>query len=126
MAGADITTFRRHTPQHPKPRNTPILSLSVPAHISINDTYVTSQLQHWIRDNCDSSDTFSRIQQQTGLTYSLMKAIDWANLGSALKCQKIHSKICLIKFMHNWLNTGNQKQKFYKDAVSDCPVCCAH
>eukprot|EP00957_Ditylum_brightwellii_P101393 7726992-Ditylum_brightwellii.AAC.1 len=28
--------------------------------------------------------------------------------------------------MHNWLNTSYQKQKFYKYAVSDCPVCCAH
>eukprot|EP00957_Ditylum_brightwellii_P065418 4962527-Ditylum_brightwellii.AAC.1 len=26
--------------------------------------------------------------------------------------------------MHNWLNTGMQKQNFYKDAVADCPICC--
>eukprot|EP00957_Ditylum_brightwellii_P183941 14011091-Ditylum_brightwellii.AAC.1 len=24
--------------------------------------------------------------------------------------------------MHNWLNTGQQRQKFYKDAVADCSV----
>eukprot|EP00957_Ditylum_brightwellii_P096914 7381062-Ditylum_brightwellii.AAC.1 len=27
--------------------------------------------------------------------------------------------------MHNWLNTGTQKQKFCKDAVMSCPVCCS-
>eukprot|EP00957_Ditylum_brightwellii_P172448 13128960-Ditylum_brightwellii.AAC.1 len=27
--------------------------------------------------------------------------------------------------MHNWLNMGMQKQKFYKDTVADCPICCA-
>eukprot|EP00957_Ditylum_brightwellii_P044474 3373942-Ditylum_brightwellii.AAC.1 len=27
--------------------------------------------------------------------------------------------------MHNWLNTGTQKQKLYEDAVANCPMCCA-
>eukprot|EP00957_Ditylum_brightwellii_P192671 14670740-Ditylum_brightwellii.AAC.1 len=27
--------------------------------------------------------------------------------------------------MHNWLNTGTQKQNFYEDTVADCPICCA-
>eukprot|EP00957_Ditylum_brightwellii_P023101 1742893-Ditylum_brightwellii.AAC.1 len=27
--------------------------------------------------------------------------------------------------MHNWLNTGTQKQKFHKEAVANCPICCA-
>eukprot|EP00957_Ditylum_brightwellii_P108685 8290082-Ditylum_brightwellii.AAC.1 len=109
MADADITTFCGHTPQHLKPSSKPILFLAVLAYISIDDTYVMSQLQHWIHDNYNSSDIFSYIQWQIGLTYSLMKAMDWDNHGSALKRQKLHSKILLIKFMHNWLNTGYQK-----------------
>eukprot|EP00957_Ditylum_brightwellii_P014866 1121289-Ditylum_brightwellii.AAC.1 len=27
--------------------------------------------------------------------------------------------------MHNWLNTGTQKQKFYEHAVMPCRVCCS-
>eukprot|EP00957_Ditylum_brightwellii_P158639 12074698-Ditylum_brightwellii.AAC.1 len=27
--------------------------------------------------------------------------------------------------MHNLLNAGHQKQKFYKDAMADCPICCS-
>eukprot|EP00957_Ditylum_brightwellii_P085340 6491708-Ditylum_brightwellii.AAC.1 len=27
--------------------------------------------------------------------------------------------------MHNWLNTGTQKQNFYKDTVISCHVCCS-
>eukprot|EP00957_Ditylum_brightwellii_P052069 3949562-Ditylum_brightwellii.AAC.1 len=25
--------------------------------------------------------------------------------------------------MHNWLNTGEQTQKFYVDTIADCPIC---
>eukprot|EP00957_Ditylum_brightwellii_P148949 11340246-Ditylum_brightwellii.AAC.1 len=45
-------------------------------------------------------------------------------MGSALECQKLHTQARLIKFMHNWLNTGTQKQRFYKDSVDNCPICC--
>eukprot|EP00957_Ditylum_brightwellii_P075398 5730161-Ditylum_brightwellii.AAC.1 len=54
-----------------------------------------------------------------------MDDIDWDRLGIALKHQTLHTQIQLIKFIHNWLNTGSQKQKFHEDVVADCPVCCA-
>eukprot|EP00957_Ditylum_brightwellii_P027079 2047442-Ditylum_brightwellii.AAC.1 len=54
-----------------------------------------------------------------------MELIDRSNLGTAYERQQLHTKVCLTKFMHNWLNTGYQKQIFHKDAVSDCPVCLA-
>eukprot|EP00957_Ditylum_brightwellii_P009194 695497-Ditylum_brightwellii.AAC.1 len=53
-----------------------------------------------------------------------MDDIDWDRLDMALEHQTLHTQIQLIKFMHNWLNTGSQKQKFHEDAVADCPVCC--
>eukprot|EP00957_Ditylum_brightwellii_P007220 548623-Ditylum_brightwellii.AAC.1 len=54
-----------------------------------------------------------------------MDKIEWNQLGNALEHQKLHTLVRLGKFMHNWLNTGMQKQKFYEDAVADCPICCA-
>eukprot|EP00957_Ditylum_brightwellii_P155071 11804033-Ditylum_brightwellii.AAC.1 len=54
-----------------------------------------------------------------------MDDIDWVRLGIAPEHQTLHTQIWLIKFMHNWLNTGSQKQKFHEDTVADCPVCCA-
>eukprot|EP00957_Ditylum_brightwellii_P175622 13371562-Ditylum_brightwellii.AAC.1 len=53
-----------------------------------------------------------------------MDKIDWNQLGNALEHQKLHTQVQLVKFVHNWLNTGTQKQKFYEDAVTDCPNCC--
>eukprot|EP00957_Ditylum_brightwellii_P000428 33068-Ditylum_brightwellii.AAC.1 len=64
------------------------------------------------------------IQQQTGLISAQMEEVDWDSLGAALESQKLHKQIRLIKFMHNWLNTGKQTQKFYEDAIADCPICC--
>eukprot|EP00957_Ditylum_brightwellii_P209924 15364357-Ditylum_brightwellii.AAC.1 len=52
-----------------------------------------------------------------------MDLIDWPNMGAVYDWQKPSTKSQLTKFMHNWLNIGYQKQKFYKDVVSNCPVC---
>eukprot|EP00957_Ditylum_brightwellii_P176782 13466444-Ditylum_brightwellii.AAC.1 len=62
--------------------------------------------------------------QCTGLTLQQIDEIDWDNLGKALAAQKLNTQMQIIKFMHNWLNTGTQKQKFYKDAIMSCPVFC--
>eukprot|EP00957_Ditylum_brightwellii_P005247 400363-Ditylum_brightwellii.AAC.1 len=48
--------------------------------------------------------------------------IDWNNLGCALELQHLHNKVRLVKFMHNWLNTGSQKKKIDKNGVADCPA----
>eukprot|EP00957_Ditylum_brightwellii_P045827 3477074-Ditylum_brightwellii.AAC.1 len=53
-----------------------------------------------------------------------MEEINWDSLGAALESQKQLTQIRLIKFMHNWLNTGMQKQTFYEDADAEHPICC--
>eukprot|EP00957_Ditylum_brightwellii_P178657 13607833-Ditylum_brightwellii.AAC.1 len=52
-----------------------------------------------------------------------MSMIDWDNLGCTLECQHLHNKVRLVKFMHNWLNTGYKKKIFDENAVDGCPVC---
>eukprot|EP00957_Ditylum_brightwellii_P186835 14226935-Ditylum_brightwellii.AAC.1 len=52
-----------------------------------------------------------------------MELIDWNNVGIALERQHLNNKVQLIKFMHNWLNTGHQKNHFNKNAVAECPIC---
>eukprot|EP00957_Ditylum_brightwellii_P134721 10270916-Ditylum_brightwellii.AAC.1 len=52
-----------------------------------------------------------------------MNLIDWDNLGDASECQCLKTTVQLVKFIHNWLNTGHQNQFFYEDDVVDCPVC---
>eukprot|EP00957_Ditylum_brightwellii_P205635 15344726-Ditylum_brightwellii.AAC.1 len=52
-----------------------------------------------------------------------MEKIDWDNLETALEHQKTHTHIRLIKFMNDWLHTGEQKQKNYEEAIMSCPVC---
>jgi hypothetical protein len=119
IADADVTAFRINTPPSLTPTATPIQFTSTRASIAINTTVSTSNLQQWIRDNYLCSDISRYIQRKTGLTTAQMEEIEWDCLGNALECQKLHTQVRLIKFMHNWLNTGTQKQRFYKDAVSD-------
>eukprot|EP00957_Ditylum_brightwellii_P002371 181426-Ditylum_brightwellii.AAC.1 len=52
-----------------------------------------------------------------------MNMTDWDNLGRALERQHLHTKIRLVKFMHNCLNTGYQKKKIDETAANECPVC---
>eukprot|EP00957_Ditylum_brightwellii_P007637 577350-Ditylum_brightwellii.AAC.1 len=54
-----------------------------------------------------------------------MKLIDWDDLCAALERQKLQATVQLVKFMHNWLNINEQKQRFYEDATADCLVCTA-
>eukprot|EP00957_Ditylum_brightwellii_P027408 2072258-Ditylum_brightwellii.AAC.1 len=114
-----------NTPPSLTPTANPLQFRSTKASITINNTVITSNLQQWIRNNCLCSDISRYIQRKTGLTNAQMEEIEWDRLGNALERQKLHTQIQLIKFMHNWLNTGMQKQKFYKDAVAGCPICCA-
>eukprot|EP00957_Ditylum_brightwellii_P209299 15361137-Ditylum_brightwellii.AAC.2 len=84
-----------------------------------------SDLHKIIQNNYLCSDMSRYIQRQTGLISAQMEEINWDSLGAALESQKMHTQIRLIKFMHNWLNTGKQKQKIYEDAIADCPILCA-
>ena len=49
-----------------------------------------------------------------------------SGLGSSWKNasnQKLHIQVRLIKCMHNWLNTGEQKEKINPQMPSACPLC---
>eukprot|EP00957_Ditylum_brightwellii_P193155 14707688-Ditylum_brightwellii.AAC.1 len=52
-----------------------------------------------------------------------MNLVNWDNLGTALDCQCLESKVQLVKSMHNLLNTGYQKLNFDEEDVADCPIC---
>eukprot|EP00957_Ditylum_brightwellii_P138055 10525136-Ditylum_brightwellii.AAC.1 len=52
-----------------------------------------------------------------------MNKIDWDNLGIMLERQQLFNNVQLVKFMHNWLNTGYQKKQMDKHAVNTCPIC---
>ena len=63
------------------------------------------------------------IKKRTGFSMQDMKWIKWNNLGAAYDHQELYTKVHLSTLMHNWLNIGHQKQKFYDNAVSVCPIC---
>eukprot|EP00957_Ditylum_brightwellii_P138706 10573028-Ditylum_brightwellii.AAC.1 len=52
-----------------------------------------------------------------------MNKIDWDNLGTMLDWQQLSTKVRLVKFMNNWLNTGHQKQQIDENAVNACQIC---
>eukprot|EP00957_Ditylum_brightwellii_P184683 14065493-Ditylum_brightwellii.AAC.1 len=107
------------------PSSKPALLQSCPASLVIDRVHATANIQQLIRDHSTSFNLSRYIMWHTGLTLQRMDEIDWENLGKALAAQKLNTQILIIKFMHNWMNTGTQKQKFYKDAVMLCPICCS-
>eukprot|EP00957_Ditylum_brightwellii_P048903 3710258-Ditylum_brightwellii.AAC.1 len=48
------------------------------------------------------------------LSIDNMNKIHWDNLGITLEQQLLFNKLRLVKFMHNWLNTGHQKKQIDK------------
>eukprot|EP00957_Ditylum_brightwellii_P038094 2880914-Ditylum_brightwellii.AAC.1 len=80
-------------------------------------------MQQLLRDEYTGSDIFEHIHTKTQLSIEGMNKINWDNLGLAYERQQLFTKVRLVKFMHNWLNTGYQKKKFDQNAVANCPVC---
>eukprot|EP00957_Ditylum_brightwellii_P140079 10673679-Ditylum_brightwellii.AAC.1 len=123
MADVDANAFRVNTPTHLSPSTTPTIFPSLKAYTTVNGCTITGKLQQWLRNNYTTSDLYDHIWRKTSLTIDKMNKIAWDNLGSALECQHLHNKVRLVKFIHNWLNTGYQKKKFDENAVDGCPVC---
>eukprot|EP00957_Ditylum_brightwellii_P158311 12050789-Ditylum_brightwellii.AAC.1 len=78
-------------------------------------------MQQLLRNNYAGSDIFEHVRTKTQLSITDMKKIDWDNLGTVYEHQQLFTKICLVKLMHNCLNTGHQKKKINENAVADCP-----
>eukprot|EP00957_Ditylum_brightwellii_P112208 8554872-Ditylum_brightwellii.AAC.1 len=60
-------------------------------------------MQQLLRDNYAGSDIFEHVRTKI-------------QLGTAYERQQLFTKICLVKLMHNWLNTGHQKKKINENA----------
>jgi hypothetical protein len=80
-------------------------------------------MQQLLRDKYTGTDIFEHVRTKTQLSIEDMNKIDWDNQGPAYERQQLFTKVQLVKFMHNWLNTGYQKKKFDQNAVADCLVC---
>jgi hypothetical protein len=123
MADADVNSFRINPPHRLRPSTTPTIFPSLHAYLTVNGLTVTSKFQQILRDNYTGTDIFEHVRTKTQLRIEDMNKIDWDNLGIAYERQRLFTKVRLVKFMHNWLNTGYQKKKIDQAAVDDCPVC---
>eukprot|EP00957_Ditylum_brightwellii_P132293 10087575-Ditylum_brightwellii.AAC.1 len=96
---------------------------SLKAFLKLNGCTVTGKMQQLLHDNYTGSDIFEHIQTKTCLSIDSMNKIDLENLGTALEHQQLFTKVRLVMFMNNWLNTGHQKKQFDDNAVDACPIC---
>eukprot|EP00957_Ditylum_brightwellii_P199759 15228290-Ditylum_brightwellii.AAC.1 len=51
-----------------------------------------------------------------------METIAWDALCKILQHQYLPKQICLIKFVNNWLNIGEQCKKIKENALDMCPI----
>eukprot|EP00957_Ditylum_brightwellii_P156217 11890426-Ditylum_brightwellii.AAC.1 len=74
-------------------------------------------MKQFLHDSYTGSDIFKHTWTKTRLSIVDMNKIHWDNLGITLERQQLFNKVRLVKFMHNWLNTGHQKKQIDKNAV---------
>eukprot|EP00957_Ditylum_brightwellii_P194683 14829959-Ditylum_brightwellii.AAC.1 len=113
-ADADVNSFRANTPSHLVLSPTPIVLPSMSVWNTIDDCFTTGSLQQRLCDNYNGTDIAEYTRRHNALTILDIELIDWSNLGTAHERQQLHTKVCLTKFMHNWLNTGYWKQNFIR------------
>ena len=59
------------------------------------------------------------VQDQNKMTDEVIQAINWEAMGRYMKGMPKSKQVKICKYMHNWQNTGRQKQKFATSAGHD-------
>eukprot|EP00957_Ditylum_brightwellii_P050964 3865471-Ditylum_brightwellii.AAC.1 len=52
-----------------------------------------------------------------------MNMTDWNCLGATLAKQHLFNKVCLVKFIHNWLHVGRRKNLMNHTDLGICLFC---
>eukprot|EP00957_Ditylum_brightwellii_P139372 10622007-Ditylum_brightwellii.AAC.1 len=122
MANADMEKICLNTPIFLTPTATPTIAPSNTAYLQINKVTITNNIAEAFRGAYTVIDMECYIKKKTGYSQEQMDSVDWDSLGSALNRQTLNNQIKLVKFMRNWINTGQQKKNFDELTSNSCPV----
>ena len=121
------------TRKHGNAQPTPFLASSKIA-LMVNGSAVTSNIPKVIRDALISDLLEQYIKEKERWSADTFSLVDWPAMGRAMKSLSIHKRINAAKYMFNWQNTGEQKQRFEQslatqedrpeERVNLCPLQC--
>ena len=116
--------------QHGKirPRSQPHFFPSAKVSLLVNKQRVTAQYSEVIRFHVNGT-KHKRFLQSTHKSWSteeVWNTIDLQGLGIAFKSLPKTNQHSTSKMMHNWWNTGSQREKITMDSTSKCPRCGHH
>ena len=83
------------------------------------ETYVTAKVYDRIRDHLTGNDMAAYIRSSNDMEDRVFDMINWEAIGRYMKGMPISKQVKICKYMHNWQNTGRQKQKFAISAGLD-------
>ena len=94
--------------------NTPVTPFLESSKIAlmVNGSAVTTNISRVIKDKLVAEPMESYICEREGWTQSIFCLVDWKAMDRALKSLSIHKRVNTAKYMFDWQNTGEQKQRF--------------
>ena len=123
----------KDTRKQGKVQHTPFLASSKIA-LMVNSSAVTSNIQQVIRTTLLSESLENYLKERERWSAETFSLVDWKAMGRAMKSLSIHKQINAAKYMFNWQNTGEQKQRFERslalqeeraeEQVNLCPLNC--
>eukprot|EP00957_Ditylum_brightwellii_P211329 15366049-Ditylum_brightwellii.AAC.2 len=122
-ANRDAELFRLNVPDHLSPLGASPELLLNHTYLVVNGTVVTNNLKSILQDNYEAINTRKCVKKKTSLDDATIDKIDWSALGQNLQRQHLFNQIRLVKFMHNWLHIGNQKNLMNATDLGVCLVC---
>ena len=103
---------------HAQPFHTSMFPASK-IEVFTGETYVTANVYDRIRDHLTGSDMAQYIRSSNDMDDRVFDTINWEAIGRYMKRMPISKQVKHSKYMHNWQNTGRQKQKFAISAGLD-------
>ena len=83
----------------------------------VNGSAVTTNVSRVIRDILIAEPMEAYICKREGWPKSTFDLVDWKAMDRAMKTMSNHKRINAAKYMFDWQNTGEQKQRFEKSAT---------
>ena len=82
-------------------------------------TFITASAYTSIIDNITGTHLAEYVQDQNKWPDHVFQTVNWEAIERYMKGMPVSKQVKICKYMHNWQNTGRQKQKFAQSAGLD-------
>jgi hypothetical protein len=118
--------------------------------VFLADTVCYQKSGHHVQDiynaisSRETDNNILKYYKSKGWSLAILEQVEWITMGNFLKRQHPIERCKIVQTMHDWQNTGYQKQQFsqncerqanynnvdtcflHSDNLVECPLCCGH